>query len=92
MNVRWWWLAFLGGELILSCVFLAITIISTRRLQAPLLKSSSVAALLATSDSVQEVLGSLSDLQNAEKNADLIHVALVEGKFVGKGSSSSRLK
>jgi hypothetical protein len=82
VNVRWWWLAFLGGELILSCIFLIMTIISTRRLQAPLLKSSPVATLLATSDEVQGILGTLSDLETAEKNAERMHVQLVGGKLV----------
>lgn len=73
VNVRWEWLAFLAAELILTGAFILATIIATRALAVPVLKSSALAALLAPDKQVQQAMGAVDDITVAENKAKLIH-------------------
>ncbi|KAK3690529.1 hypothetical protein B0T22DRAFT_516109 [Podospora appendiculata] len=47
IQIHWGWLSFIAVELVLSTLFLAITVISTRRHKVGVLKGSTLATLLA---------------------------------------------
>lgn len=73
VNVRWGWLAFLAVELVLAGAFILATIIATRALAVPVLKSSVLAALLAPDKEVQQSMGVVDDITVAENRAKLTH-------------------
>ncbi|KAI0202412.1 hypothetical protein F4808DRAFT_468545 [Astrocystis sublimbata] len=50
IHVRWGWLSLLASQLVLSIVFLVVTIVSTWALQMPLVKSDVLGPMLATSE------------------------------------------
>jgi hypothetical protein len=75
-------LSLLTLELFLSITFLAITIIYTRRLDVPAVKSSPLAILLAPSLELQAQLGNTRNLEIARRQADSLRVRLENGKLV----------
>ena len=47
VDIQWVWCVFLAGQMALSFAFLAVTVWRTRRLGAPVVKSSQLAVMLA---------------------------------------------
>lgn len=83
--VRWGWLAFLASQMLLSYVFLFITVAWTRRIGAPALKSSALATLSVLNEDVLSRLGSFRHLSDLEVRAKDTHVQLVENKLTLTG-------
>lgn len=69
VNVRWGWLGFLAMQLILATAFIVFTTFATQKAAVPVLKSSSMATLLALDAEVRQKLGSVDELSGAEERA-----------------------
>lgn len=82
VRISWGWLSLLATELVLAIVFLFVTIVSTRKLGAPVLKSSPLAPLLVSGLELQSHLGSIQNLDAARRHADVVQVRLEGGKLV----------
>ena len=83
MSINWGWAAFLAAQMLASYLFLAITIYRTSRLKTPVLKTSGLAMLLAAArDDVRDSVGSVYDIQDAEKKAGSVYARLDGDKLV----------
>ncbi|KAK5653091.1 hypothetical protein OQA88_9189 [Cercophora sp. LCS_1] len=82
--VHWGWAAFLATEMLLSYLFLATTIYRTTRLGVPVLKSSGLATLLASTDELSAKIGSVKELDKAVEISKSVSVKLEDGKFVSR--------
>lgn len=73
--------------MLFSYLFLAITIYRTSRLGVPVLKSSELATLLAPTDVMRSAVGSVGNLDDAEKQARSMHVTLdgTNSRFIVAG-------
>ncbi|KAK5654198.1 hypothetical protein OQA88_7629 [Cercophora sp. LCS_1] len=80
--VKWGWAAFLATEIVLSCVFLAVTIHKTVKLGTPVLKSSEIATLLASTEELRNELGSIKRIQEASDKAKKVAMRLDDGRLV----------
>lgn len=69
VNVRWGWLGFLAMQLVLATAFIVFTTFATRKAAVPVLKSSSMATLLALDAEVRQNLGWVDELSDAEQRA-----------------------
>jgi len=66
----------------LSYLFLAATIYRTRGLGTPVIKSSELATLLASTDEVRRAVGSVEALRDAGEKAKTVSVRLESGRLV----------
>jgi hypothetical protein len=57
VQVRWAWLAYLAVEIVLASCFLVSTVFSTHQLKLKVIKSSSMATLVALSGEARTLLG-----------------------------------
>ncbi|KAK0742612.1 hypothetical protein B0T18DRAFT_447546, partial [Schizothecium vesticola] len=77
VKVQWGWLAFLVGQMALSFVFLGVTVWRTTKMGAPVIKSSTVAAMMtAPTEEVLGRLGGVGGLEEAEEKAKGVRVRL----------------
>ncbi|KAK0646425.1 hypothetical protein B0T16DRAFT_458346 [Cercophora newfieldiana] len=79
--IQWGWAAFLAVQMALAYMFLAATIYRTKKLGTPVLKSSELAVLLASTDEVRRAVGSVDELQEAGEKAKKINVRFEEGRL-----------
>ncbi|KAH8887656.1 hypothetical protein GQ53DRAFT_768365 [Thozetella sp. PMI_491] len=82
MHIRSGWLAYVALRILLSYVLLAFTMISTRKLRAPVPKNSALATLLAATDAVRVSIGNIDSFDDAGKRSREIKVWLVGDKLV----------
>ncbi|KAK5656056.1 hypothetical protein OQA88_5195 [Cercophora sp. LCS_1] len=82
VQVRWGWLAFLGVEMLLSYLFLTATIHKTAKLGAPVLKSSELATLLASTPELCGAVGRIEELEDVKDKSKGVRIQLKEGKLV----------
>ncbi|KAK3690251.1 hypothetical protein B0T22DRAFT_515421 [Podospora appendiculata] len=82
VSVVWGWAAFLAAQMLLSYLFLAVTMVRTARLEMPVLKSSELATLILQADEVRAAVGTVGDLRDAESRAKTVRVKLEGGKLV----------
>lgn len=80
--MRWGWLSFLAAELLLASLFVVFTTITTHRAKVPVLKSSTIATLVAPVGEVQQALGSFEKLSDAEERAKQVCVRLENRNLV----------
>ncbi|KAK3320319.1 hypothetical protein B0T19DRAFT_446084 [Cercophora scortea] len=76
VSVVWGWAAFLAAQMLLSYLFLAITMVRTARLKMPVLKSSELATLILSADEVRAAVGTVGDLRDAESRAKTMYSSL----------------
>ena len=76
VQIRWVWLIFVCLELLLSTLFLAGTIIVTKRSRLQIMKSSSLATMCALDEPTRRRLGDIHDLDAVEKAARRTDVRL----------------
>ena len=81
VQVRWPWLTFLAAMIAMSFFFFLFTVITTHRLRVPVLKGSAIASMLVPNPEVQSALGSLLDLDDAQKRAKFVRVRFEGEKF-----------
>ena len=81
IHVRWGFTAFFAAQLLFSYVFLAATIFLTRRGHLPVVKSSGLAAILASSEEMRNKAGTIDEIQEAEKRARGVRIRLEGGRF-----------
>lgn len=81
VNVRWGWLGFLGGELVLAGAFVLFTIVVTHLSKVPVLKGSAIASLLGADGATQTAVGTILDLDKALAKAETVH-ARRDGKVL----------
>ncbi|CAI4215990.1 unnamed protein product [Parascedosporium putredinis] len=81
VQVRWPWLTFLAAMIAMSFFFFLFTVITTHRLQVPVLKGSAIGSMLAPNPEVQSALGSLLDLDDAQQRAKFVRVRFEGEKF-----------
>lgn len=93
IHISWGWAAFLAAQMLFSYLFLAITIFRTSRLGVPVLKSSELATLLAPTDEMRSAMGTVENLDDAEKQARQVHVTLdrTNSRLLVVGSGSKVL-
>lgn len=76
IHISWGWVSFLAAQMLFSYLFLAVTIFRTLKLGVPVLKSSELATMLAPTDKMREVIGTVTNLDEAEKRARSTKVVL----------------
>ena len=81
VHIKWGFLVFLGVQLVIACLFLAITIFVAHRRRAPIIKSSALATMLVSSQEIRSAMGTVYDLNQAEKQAKTIMIRLADGKL-----------
>lgn len=74
-------MTFFAVQLVFSYVFLAVTIYMTRRGHLPVVKSSALAAILASSEEMRARVGTIDKIQEAEKRAGDVKLRLEGGRF-----------
>lgn len=79
MHVRWGFTAFFAVQLLFSCLFLALTIYLTRRGDLPVVKSDALAAILASNEQIARRVGTIGDMQGAERAAKQEKITLDRG-------------
>lgn len=90
VHVRWGWLGFLAGEVVLSTIFVIFTIVATRRSRVPVLKSSATATLLMLDRELHDSLGTAADIRDAECRVKQVYGTLKAGVLVRASSPSER--
>jgi hypothetical protein len=81
VHIQWGWAAFLAGQMILAYAFLAATIWRTKKLGTPVLKSSELAVLLASTEEVRQKVGSVEGLDQAGETAKSVNVRFEGGRL-----------
>lgn len=76
VHVRWEWLGMLASQLVLTAVFLAFTMLSTRRAHMQVIKCSSLATLCALDKTTRQHVGGINDLDSLEQKAKMLGVHL----------------
>ncbi|KAK1757952.1 hypothetical protein QBC47DRAFT_294676 [Echria macrotheca] len=76
VRIHWEWTAMLASQLVLTTVFLTLTIVSTRRAQMQVIKCSSLATLCALDKKTRQHVGGINDLDSLEQKAKLLGVQL----------------
>lgn len=82
VSIRWGWAAFLAAQIMLAYLFLAVTMYRTAKLGTPVLKSSELATLLASTEELRVAVGSIEGIQDAGERAERVVVRLDRGRFV----------
>ena len=77
VSVRWGWIAYMAVEILLATLFLALTVVYTRRLKMHVLKSSPLATLLALNDETRLTVGGITTPKRFRSNARSVKVNLV---------------
>lgn len=68
--------------MLLSYLFLTATIHKTAKLGAPVLKSSELATLLASTAELREVMGTVDELGEARERSKSLRVQLRDGRLM----------
>jgi hypothetical protein len=74
VEIRWPWLCYLALELLFSTIFLFGIIVTTKRAELPILKSSALATLCAVDGDARKRLGSINDFEQLKRRAEEIHL------------------
>lgn len=82
VSIRWGWATFLAAQIMLAYLFLAVTIYRTAKLGTPVLKSSELATLLASTEELRVAIGSIEGIQDAGERAKKVAVKLERGRLV----------
>jgi len=70
VEIHWGWLGFLAGELVVAVAFLVATVVLTRNLDLPVVKSSALAVLLAPGAGTRAAIGGVDrDARHLRKRA-----------------------
>lgn len=77
--IRWQWLVYLFGELVLSSLFLIAVITWTAMRRAEVLGSSTLATLCALDEPTRKSLGHVGDFHDLTQRAERVRVKLVNG-------------
>jgi hypothetical protein len=81
VKIRWGWVSFLAAQLLVSFGFLVVTIVTTRWMRMPIMKSSALATLLAPTESVRSIFDAGESRDVVEKRARAVKVRLVGGRL-----------
>ncbi|KAK0623596.1 hypothetical protein B0T14DRAFT_495052 [Immersiella caudata] len=81
VHIQWGWAAFLAVQMALAYAFLAATIWRTKKLGTPVLKSSELAVLLASTEEVRQKVGSVDGLGQAGERAKSVNVRFEGGRL-----------
>ena len=82
VKITWGWLSLLAVEVVIAIFFTGFTIVCTRKLQTPVLKSSPLAPLLVAGSDLQGHLGTVGNFDDARRHANSIKVRLEGGKLI----------
>ncbi|KUJ07908.1 uncharacterized protein LY89DRAFT_725615 [Mollisia scopiformis] len=82
VEIKWGWLVFLASQLVLSIIFLLITVISTYRMRIPAMKSSALAMLLAPAEEIRDKIGDIGHFEEATKRSGGMKVRLINNGLV----------
>ena len=77
VHVRWGWMGFLAAQMILGCLFLVFTIM-TSGVVGPVLKSSTLAVLFALGPDARAMVGGIGSVKEMERR-----VAPLTAKKIG---------
>lgn len=80
--IRWGWLTFLALEILLAHAFLIVTILWTRRSGTPVLKTSSLGAMLILSDEARRAVGTIDRFDEAKQRSKRVKVRLRGNQIV----------
>lgn len=72
-------MALLAAQIALTTIFLALTILETRRKRARILKGSSLATLCALDERTKQHVGGIDDLERVKQKAQSVGVRLESG-------------
>ena len=78
VKIKWEWLIFLALVEVLSIIFLAATIIATKREKVAILKSSSLASMCALSEESKNYIGAIKGRGEILDKASAMEVRLEE--------------
>ncbi len=81
VHIRWGFLVFLAVQLVIAYLFLALTIAVAYKRRAPILKSSALATMLASSEEMRSAVGTVYGISQAEKQAMNVKIKMNNGKL-----------
>ena len=83
MSIHWCWAIFLAVQMLVSCLFLAATMYRTAVLQTPVLKSSALATLIASTEEVRSALEAAEGgMGETNQKARGVVVTLRDGRLI----------
>ncbi|KAK5659758.1 hypothetical protein OQA88_969 [Cercophora sp. LCS_1] len=82
VKINWGWVSFLAAEILLSYIFLAATVYRTIRLGTPVLKSSELATILASTEGLSNAVGSVNNMDEAVERSKGVTMNLQDGRLV----------
>jgi hypothetical protein len=82
--IHWGWLAFLVAELLVSYVFLGVTVYATVKAGAPVLKSSALATVIvaSTDESGYNGIGSVHKMEEASERSKKLPATLENDRLL----------
>ena len=87
MKIQWGWLTFLAVQLGISILYLAITMRLTYSYNVQVLKSSSLATMLALEASTQAGIGKITSIDEAKKIAKTTSTKLMQEELVASDAA-----
>ncbi|KAK0634213.1 hypothetical protein B0T14DRAFT_534127 [Immersiella caudata] len=79
ISIHWEWTAMLAVQLVLTFIFLSLTMIATHRARMQVIKCSSLATLCALDKNTRGHVGGINDLDSLGKKAKMLGVRLERG-------------
>ncbi|KXX79901.1 hypothetical protein MMYC01_203759 [Madurella mycetomatis] len=79
VRIHWEWIAMLSSQLVLTTVFLTLTMAATYRERMQVIKCSSLATLCALDETTRKNMGGIDDLGGLDQNARTMSVRLERG-------------
>jgi len=80
VHIRWYWLIYLGFQLVLTYIVLSCTIYLTYSSQVQVLKRSPLATMIALDKNARLQLGTIDSLDTLKDRAEKINVKLVRNR------------
>ncbi|KAK3339719.1 hypothetical protein B0T25DRAFT_466605 [Lasiosphaeria hispida] len=79
VEIRWEWMAMVAAQLVLTLLFLGMTVVTTHRAQMQVIKCSSLAMLCALDRNTRDHIGGINDLEGLKRKAKCLAVRLQRG-------------
>ncbi|KAH7117406.1 hypothetical protein EDB81DRAFT_916196 [Dactylonectria macrodidyma] len=79
VRIHWGWMAMLATQLLLTALFLAVTILTTHSAHLQVMKSSSLATVCGLDEASRKHLGGISDFETLNKRAKCLKISLERG-------------